>query len=502
MAVELDSRVIRIALWLLEQDSSRSTADLAKGLGLSERVVRYRLGVVERYLGEHGATLVRERGRGLRIDCDADTRQEMFRELREWESPLRVHSPEERTHIVIAALLSDAPSVVPLERLADRLSVSKTSARRDLARAEPWLERLGVSIARRSGKGLELVANERRTRRALVQLILEAVPAEVLHELQTTPWAEAEALRTRVPAGLREVLAPLPIARCSAAVRESTLQEALSTPNAELVFSLYLAVTLARHELGRLITLDAGQLVSLLDHPVRHAVDDLNHTLSAGGVGELDGVEVAGLTEYVLGLDALREPEPDIEGFAPLLNELLDSAAERLHSSLADDAELRRGLSLHFDRLRIRLRHGLPVHNPLRHEVAARYPDVHALSREFSDRLAEAVGQPVSDDEIAFVTMYLSGALERAHLRPQRRALLVCPSGMATVWVLVSRIKSEFPELEIHEVLSEREYLARDEIADIDLVITTVPLEASGPPVVVVGPLVSNSDVRAVRAHL
>ena len=93
--------------------------------------------------------------------------------------------------------------------------------------------------------------------------------------------------------------------------------------------------------------------------------------------------------------------------------------------------------------------------------------------------------------------MYLSGALERGHLRPRKRAMVVCPSGMATAWVLVSRLQAEFPELAVVAVQSATSY---ENVNDnYDIVISTVPLTVDGSEVVVVSPLLSSSDVRTIR---
>ena len=107
----------------------------------------------------------------------------------------------------------------------------------------------------------------------------------------------------------------------------------------------------------------------------------------------------------------------------------------------------------------------------------------------------------MSEDELGFVTMYLSGAMERAHLRPRRRAMVVCPSGMATAWVLVSRLQAEFPELSLVQVLSAVDYEQQD-TSDFNIVISTVSLPEIDAPVVVVSPLLSSSDVEAVGAML
>ena len=494
----LDSRVIRIVLWLLDQGRPRSTAELALDLGLSERVVRYRLSVVDNYLTDNGAELLRQRGTGLSIKADDETRAALIADLEGRAKPPRVYSPDERNHLMLDALLWAAPDITSLDRLADRLEVSKTSARRDLTRIEPWLDRQGLPLLRRPGKGLVVVSTERQVRRAIVQLILESVPADALRELSELGNDRAQMVRTRIPSGLRERLEMLPIEPCTRIVRGTALEEVLSRGASELTFVLYLAVSIARFADHRSISLEPGQFVSLTDHPAYDGVADLAKELAAAGLIEFGADEIAGITEYLLGIDALVDAAVETTDNDGLLNELLTVAGERLHPSLADVPELRRGLSMHLARLSVRLRHGLPVHNPLLHEVRSRYPDVHTVSEELGERIGAGFERTIGQDEIGFITMYLSGALERGHLRPRRRALIVCPSGMATAWVLVSRIQAEFPELALVDVMSERDF-ARQGAGDVDLVISTVEL----PPhhdvrMVVVGPLLSAGDVQAV----
>ena len=97
--------------------------------------------------------------------------------------------------------------------------------------------------------------------------------------------------------------------------------------------------------------------------------------------------------------------------------------------------------------------------------------------------------------------MYLSGALERGHLRPRKRAMVVCPSGMATAWVLVSRLQAEFPELTLANVVSASRY--EEDVSDeYDVVISTVPLSDSVAPVIVVNPLLPVTDVRTIQEQL
>ncbi len=501
MSAPLDSRVIRIVRWLMSQDRPRSTLDLASDLGLSERVVRYRLSAVQNYFRTHGVELVRQRGSGLSVIADDTQRAAIDLDLDDRTQAPRVYAPDEREHLLLDALLWAHPSTISLDRLNEDLEVSKTSARRDLRRCEPWLERMGIPVLRKPGKGIALVASEQRIRRAIVQLLLEAVPPDVIAELANTDFSDAHLVHVRVPAGLRDRFERLPFRSASTALAESGLHERLAAGNGELVYALYVAITQARIEQGCRIELEPGQFLSSIDHPASEVVRTVIEPLSTNDPGLWSDEEVAGLTEYFLGFEALSSITPGSQEIDVLVSHVLDLATERLHASLADDDELRRSLTLHLNRLSVRLRYGLPVHNPLRAEVAERYPDVQVVADEAAALLSEHFGSVVHDDEVGFITMYLSGAMERAHLRPRKRALVVCPSGMATAWVLVSRLQAEFPELSLVEVLSESVYERRTS-SEFDVVISTVPLTEFGAPVFVVSPLLSAQDVRNLNEIL
>ncbi len=500
MSAPLDSRVVRIVRWLLEQDDARSTSELAGALVLSERAVRYRLSAVQNFLASHGGELIRQRGTGLSIVADEDARGAILADLDARTSAPRVYAPDERVHLLLDTLLWTYPDTISLERLHDDLEVSKTSARRDLRRCEPWLERMGLPVLRKPGQGVALHGSEQRIRRALVQLFLEAVPADVLDELTTRSSEDLQLLQVRVPAGLRERLQSLSILACAETLRDSPLHDRLALGNSEMLYAIYVAISEFRISQGRNIVFEPGQFLSLIDHPASEAVKSLTADLSGQGFATFSDEEVAGLTEYLLGFEALLSQTSSTKEIDLLADDMLVIATERLHASLVDDDELRRSLTLHLTRLVVRTRYELPVHNPLVDEIAARYPDVHEVAVDLGELVGERVGAQINDDEIGFITMYLSGALERGHLRPRKRAMVVCPSGMATAWVLVSRLQAEFPELSLADVQSATTY---DDTSDsFDIVISTVPLDFSGAPVVVVNPLLSSTDVRTIRSVL
>lgn len=434
------------------------------------------------------------------VEVEDDVREAIVKDLgSRFEAP-RVYSPAERSSMLTAALLWRAPEITSLDEIHEELEVSKTTARRDLRRCEPWLERNGLPLVRRPGKGIAVVGSERRIRQALVQLLLETIPDSVLMAQVGDDERDREQKSARIPVGLRGRLEALPLRDSAAIVRNSLLRQRLSAGRSELVFALYLALSIARIRKGQIVEVSVGLQRSVTEHPAADSVVEL-----VGAIKDELGVlfeeaEFGALTEYLLGLDILQTTVAATGAIDEgMVAELLAVAGERLHPALVDDAELKRGVAAHLERLSVRLRHGLPIHNPLLGEVKERYPDVYIVAIELADLLEPKLGQKITDDEVGFLTMYLSGAMERARLRPRRRVLVVCPSGMATAWVLVSRIQAEFPEYDLVQVLSVGDYEELDH-RDYDLVIATLPVPEHTAPVVVVNPLLSASDVGRVKA--
>jgi len=93
--------------------------------------------------------------------------------------------------------------------------------------------------------------------------------------------------------------------------------------------------------------------------------------------------------------------------------------------------------------------------------------------------------------------MYLAGSLERHRLRPKVRVTVVCPAGMATAWILVSRLVAEFPQIEVIRVVSKAGF-ETEPGEEPDLVVSTIPLAEpqQAPLSIVVSPLLREGDVR------
>jgi transcriptional antiterminator len=508
----LDTRQARIARRLLETVGPASVDDLATELKLTDRMVRYNLDSIEGVLAENGLRLARRRGVGIWIEGAPAARSELLAVLEGAPGP-SVLDPGDRRNRILLALLDAAPDPVRSEAFEEALGVSRPTIRRDMREVEGWLEGHRLHLRRIPGRGVVVVGGEVDLRGGLLALVLEVAPSAALTRASHAappppPAALPEPERDSSARGLETDLdryldrLDLPTFRAILGDELRDLDEADPTVTAA---ALYLAIVADRIRAGRVARLGAGRLRSLLDHPASASAARIAAAVEAAIGVPLGRMDVAAITESLLGLTQLVNVDAQPEAIdVRYIDRVIAAAAARIHPSLATDEQLRTSLSEHVRRLHVRLRFGLPVSNPLQQEVRRRYPDVYRAAAEVLAEVGPLVGAEMPVEEVGLLTMYFAGSLERHRLRPKVRVTVVCPAGMATAWILVSRLVAEFPQIEVVRVVSKAGF-ETEPGEEPDLVVSTIPLEEEGeesagasaaPASVVVSPLLREADVR------
>ena len=483
----LDTRQLAIARRLLETDGPTSVDDLASELKLTDRMVRYNLASVESALADHGLKLSRRRGVGIWVEGSQAARVSLVAELDRSTGPA-VLDPSDRRGRILLALLIASPEAIRSEALEGRLGVSRPTVRRDMREAEGWLEQHRLHLRRMPGLGIKVVGSEIDVRSGLLALVLEIVPPRAL-EGRPAPRPAS----TEVDDFL--VALDLPAYR---AILAGELPDLDELDPSVTTAALYIAISSFRNRAGRTVRLGRGRLRSLLDHPVAASAAGIADAVERATGISFGRMEIAAITESLLGLtqlvDIAARPEA---GDIRYIDQIIAAAADRIHPSLAGDEQLRSSLSEHLRRLHVRLRFGLPVTNPLQEEVRRRYPDVYQAAAEILDKVGPVDGADIPVEEVGLLTMYLAGSLERHRLRAKIRVTVVCPAGMATAWILVSRLVAEFPQIEVIRVVSKSAF-ETEPGEEPDLVVSTIPLDEPPPGsrLLVVTPLLREADIR------
>jgi transcriptional antiterminator len=494
-ALPLDTRQARIVRRLLDTLGPTSVEDLASELKLTERMVRYSLEAIDGLLVDHGLRLARRRGVGIWIEGPPGARADLGDALAASAGPA-VLDPVERRGRILLALLVASPEPVRSEAIEARLDVSRATIRRDMREVESWLEGHRLHLRRIPGRGIRVVGSEVDIRGSLLALVLEIAPPAVLVDAPSPGGPDDPTWPTTDPA---RYAASLGLPAFRAILRDELHDVDDGDPTVGAV-ALYLAIAVDRIRGGRAVRLGGGRLRSLLDHPASASAGRIAQAVEAAIGVHLGRTDVAAITESLLGLTQLVDLAARPEAMdARYIDRLIAAAAERIHPSLAADEQLRLSLTEHVRRLQVRLRFGLPISNPLQHEVRRRYPDVFRAAGEILAEVGPVGEAETPIEEVGLLTMYLAGSLERHRLHATVRVTVVCPAGMATAWILVSRIVAEFPQIEVVRVVSKAGYEGEAGEAP-DLVVSTIPLDdgPDGPPTLVVSPLLHEADVRRI----
>jgi transcriptional antiterminator len=495
----LDTRQARIARRLLETVGPASVDDLATELKLTDRMVRYNLGSVESVLDDHGLRLARRRGVGIWVEGSPTARRDLLVALHESTGPA-VLDPADRRGRILLALLIASPEPVRSEALEERLGVSRPTIRRDMREAETWLEQHRLHLRRMPGRGIAVAGSEIDLRGGLLALVLEIVPEQVLQRNLDRIDSAAAPGSTALAAAHTDIDAFLDRLDLAAfrTILADELRDLDDRDPTVTTAALYLAIAAHRIRVGQAVRLGTGRLRSLLDHPASASAARIATAVEAVVGVPLGRTDVAAITESLLGLtqlvDVTARPEAvDVR----YIDRVIAAAAERIHPSLATDELLRTSLLDHVRRLHVRLRFGLPVSNPLQQEVRKRYPDVYRAAAEILAEAGPVAGAETPVEEIGLLTMYLAGSLERHRLRPKVRVTVVCPAGMATAWILVSRLVAEFPQIDVIRVVSKAAF-ETEPGEEPDLVVSTIPLAdlPAATTLIVVSPLLREADVR------
>ena len=146
--VSLDSRSIRIINALLDANTVRSTADIAHSLGVSTKMVRYRLDRISAWLLDHDVSLRKEYGMGIWLEGDPAAFKNLEAHLQEINGYELILTPSQRQQILIYTLLQEQEPVIA-KKLEMTLGISRSTRILFPAHSQTWIR----NPAKREGGG-------------------------------------------------------------------------------------------------------------------------------------------------------------------------------------------------------------------------------------------------------------------------------------------------------------------------------------------------------------
>jgi transcriptional antiterminator len=495
----------QILVAFLSTDKEVSISEVADALGMSGSTVRRSLPSLRVWLGKYGSSILKQIDGKMWIQSGEITKRSLLEKLSEEQAPPSTLGRQDRIDLLTFSIhISSKPRIV--QDFQNELQVSRSTILDDLAEIARWYETRHLFLIRRTNFGVKLMGQEEDWRKVLVELIWQHLDeATLFHITNNAPHTSIPLSLTNPPLArmLVNYLATLrlPDARELVRLAESRMRTRFIDYD-HLVLALNIALLILRVQEKNIVEMNAAQIQSLVDQPAYRVAFDLAQNIQRKWQIVVPQSEVAFLAINLLSakLDnrLVGDLPPESEQLA---RSVLDRAAKTLKQPLDQDRDLIIRLASHLAPTIQRLRRDFPIRNPLLVDIRSRYPEIFKTAEESCDALRDYIGKEVPQDEVAYIAMYLAGAMMKYEEQPKVRALVVCPSGSATSWLLHSRLKKEFMNIQVMDICSTRD-LQRGIPENVDVIISTIPLQKVNVPTIIVSALLPSEDIRQIQLSL
>jgi len=467
MTAERQRRVLDV---LLHRDGWVTAGDIAERLGVTPRSIRSYVTAVNRAVPD----AIASGPSGYRAQPAAAVARDLLNDRDAGGTP------RERMRSIIRMLMT-VDDGVDVYEAATALHVSDATIEADVRRVRALLDDGELALRRDDGY-IVLVGTERSRRRLLARLMLESLDGRAF---------DMEALR-RAAEGMGMPAPGVGDFRRDLVERLADLGfEVNELAVAEVVARVVIAVARGADDHPLPEPSDDGgpdrrRVGEVLDELSRR---HLGAALDAADRRHLAGVVLVSLVDAG---ETGRGPSPRV---LAAVREALGRAAEA-YSAPLDDDEFIAAFAVHAQNVVRRARERVGARNPMTRSVKHASPLVFEIAVSVASDLADALGVPIPDDEIADIAMRIGSVLGTDQEGPEPlTAVLVCPGFDG----LRQRLRAELERALGHDIRItgvETGYEPDWAGLDADLVLTTIDAPAGlGERAVRVAPFLTTRDI-------
>lgn len=186
-----------------------------------------------------------------------------------------------------------------------------------------------------------------------------------------------------------------------------------------------------------------------------------------------------------------------------LVDEILAKVSDAFEIDLNSNLELKINLYRHFVPMVFRLKFSVKMPNPLLEQIKEKHLYAYTISEYIALLLKNRIGKEVSGDEIGYIALYITMALDRVQEYIKNNILIVCGSGLGISKLLVYNYKEKFDRY-----LDKVDTCSYSELKFIDLkvydyVFTTVPIkEKLSIPILEVNNFLDETEILSISQTL
>lgn len=490
----MKERTKQVLKRLLTANTYLTLEDLSKEYHISQRTLRNELVIINEFLQSNNYSLVTtKRGKGMQLALTHREAQTLLEQMNA-AGTKEYYLPEER-FLILLLDIADTKKITLLYEMEERLQVSKSTVDEDMRKIRQYLKKYSVQVMSLPKQGIVLHGDERSIRSMLFDVINNRTDFDYI--------TLSSRMTKEINFEYRLVLNFLEKERIKIIAQLYNQQLKQLNPDVNPLYHnqviLFLAIWVRRIHEGNTIDtvkgkreLTEGQIRDFIDHicesfKLYPALSEMKYI--AFTIESFDSKDMSNSLDWVT---------------AQLLTIQLITHVEKVTQMpfSLDEEDLYEGLYKHITGLLSRARNEIKVFNPLKETIKESYSWIYQAVAGFSNHIESYIKKPLSEDEIGFLTIYFSTSTSRMKQEKQYiyQAVVVCNHGISTGRLLAANLKEQF-NIEIVTVLSSYELSFIDKL-DVDIIFSTIPIDYSKKPSLLLNPILRESDKKEIEAFL
>lgn len=202
----------------------------------------------------------------------------------------------------------------------------------------------------------------------------------------------------------------------------------------------------------------------------------------------------------------ISKSNPMIPRLKPIAKQIIQNFNEAadVHLPINDDT-LSKNLTIHLVPTYYRIKYKIRYHNPLVNQIKTSYRRTFDITKFATRPFSFFVNEKLSDDEIALIAVYFSGALRNLNIPSKNNAsvMVICSSGIGTSELLISQLRNHYPNVNFVGPFNVFQF-ENASYKNVKLVMSTMDLPSipENVPIVTVPVIPTNSDWERVDNYL
>jgi Transcriptional antiterminator len=372
---------------------------------------------------------------------------------------------EERIFYIVRYFLSHE-DYVRIDDLAEEIYVSKSTLNADIREVKERLSYFNLKLVSRPYYGLKISGTEKDIRSCMAQYFyhFDNYDEQYIENIRI----QSRAIDKEAFEQIKDILYTT-ISKYAFKLTDFGFQN----------LSIHLLISLNRIKQQTYIEEFFKGSESLMDRIEMTIAKDLAKQMDNFFDIHIPESEIHYIAIHLMGKQALQQSDHQFvleQATTEIADAILAEIKTVFALDLTMDLDLYAMMTLHLQPMLNRVKFDLHIANPLNEQIKKDSPIAFEMAVVAGKVIARRLHKTVSDNELGYLALHFSLALERMNHQTKKNIIIVCASGAGSSQILLYKIRNKFHDYLDKVLVTEAYKLVDIQQEDYDLILSTIPL--------------------------